>query len=108
MDDDDNDFDATPLSGRSGPQLDEEFIALQPPEHQAWLSSLNRDPIKLIADIVHYIRASDARKQVFAGIVELCMKDNPELRGSLPLQLIQHVRTRWDSVYLMLQHFCVL
>jgi hypothetical protein len=108
LDDDDDDFDATPPSGRSGPQLDEEFIASQPPERQAWLSSLNRDPIKLVADIVRYIRASDARKQVFAGIVELCTKDDPELRGSPPLQLIQHVRTRWDSVYLMLQRFRVL
>ena len=109
LDGDDDDF-GDPLSPRQQtvPQLDEAFIALQPPERQVWLRSLNRDPVKLVADIVRYIRASDARKQKFAGIVELCTKDDPESRGAPPPQLIQHVRTQWDSVYLMLQRFRIL
>jgi hypothetical protein len=106
-DDDDDDDPSSPCS-RTGPQLDEEFIASQPRERQTWLKSLRRDPVRLVADIVRHIRASDARKQVFADIVQLCTKDNVESRSAPPLQLIQHVRTRWDSVYLMLQRFRVL
>ena len=108
-DDDDDEYFGSPLSpGRTGPQLDEAFIASQPPERQAWLRSLRRDPIKLVVDIVRHICASDARKQAFSAIVQLCTKDDPTSCGGLPLQLIQHVRTRWDSVYLMLQRFHIL
>ena len=106
--DDDDDFNPPSSCYRTGPQLDEMFIASQPSERQVWLRSLNRDPVKLVADIVRHIRASDSRKQVFADIVQLCTKDDRQLRGAPPLQLIQHVRTRWDSVYLMLQRFRVL
>ena len=107
-DDDNNDFDPSSPRDRTGPPLDEVFITLQPPERQAWLRSLSCDPVKLVADIVRYVRASDSRKQVFADLVRLCTKSDPESRGAPPLQLIQHVKTRWDSVYLMLQHFRVL
>ncbi|KAH9024990.1 hypothetical protein EDB83DRAFT_2320022 [Lactarius deliciosus] len=67
--------------------------------------SLKSDPIKCVADIVRYIRALDARKQTFVGIVWLCTKDDPELCQAKPLELIQHVKTQWDSVYLMLECF---
>jgi hypothetical protein len=107
-DDDDDNYEPSSPSYQTGPQLDEAFITTQPPERQAWLRSLSRDLIELVADIVHHIHASDARKQSFAEIVHLCTKDDPELRSAPPLQLIQHVRTRWDSVYLMLQRFRVL
>ena len=106
--DDDDGFDPSSLRDRIGPQLDEAFIASQAPERQAWLRSLSRDPVKLVADIVRYIRASDSRKQAFADLVGLSNKSDPESRDAPPLQLIQHVRTRWDSVYLMLQRFRVL
>ncbi len=106
--DNDNDFDPISPCHRTGAKLDEEFIALQPPGHQVWLRSLKSDPIKRIADIVHHIRASDTRKQMFVGIIQLCTKDDPKLCSAPPLQLIQHVKTRWDSVYLMLQCFCLL
>ena len=87
-DDDDDDDDPIPCRRRSGPQLDEEFIALQPPERQAWLRSLNSDPIKRVADIVCHIRASDARKTMFAELVQLYTKDDHASHGSAPLQLI--------------------
>ena len=115
-DDDDNDNDndngdngsSSDPCYRSGPELDEAFIASQPSKRQAWLRSLRRDPIKRVADFVRYVRASDSRKQDFAGLVRHCTKDDPELHKAPPLQLIRHVRTRWDSVYLMLQRFRVL
>ncbi|KAF8266193.1 hypothetical protein EI94DRAFT_1586636 [Lactarius quietus] len=107
MDGDDDDNSLSPCQ-RTGPQLDEVLIALQPLERRAWLKSLSPDPIKLVSDIVCHIRASDARKQVFAKIVQLCTKDEPRSRGGQLLQLIQHIKTQWDSVYLMLQHFCLL
>ena len=106
--DDDDDFDPISPCHRTGAELDKEFIASQPPGRQAWLRSLKSDPIKRVADIVRHIRASDARKQTFAGIVQLCTKDDPELCGAPPLQLIQHIKTQWDSVYLMLQRFRLL
>ncbi|KAH9012216.1 hypothetical protein EDB83DRAFT_2321967 [Lactarius deliciosus] len=103
--DDDDDFDPIYSRPHTGPELDEEFIALQLPERQAWLRSLKSNPVKHVADIVCYICALDARKQTFTGIVRLCTKDDPELCQAKPLELIQHVKTRWDSVYLMLEHF---
>lgn len=103
--DDEDEFDPISPRHRTGPEIDEEFTASQPPGRQAWLKSLNSDPIKRVADIVRYIRASDGRKQTFAGIVQLCTKGDPDLCNAPPLQLIQHVKTRWDSVYLMLQRF---
>lgn len=106
--DNDFDFDPSSLCDWTGPQLDEVFIALQLPEHQVWLRSLSCDPVKLVADIVHYICASDSRKQVFADLVHLCTKSDPESCDAPLLQLIQHIRTQWDSVYLMLQCFRVL
>ena len=69
-DDDDDDGDDGSSSDpcyRSGPELDEAFIASQPSKRQAWLRSLRRDPIKRVADFVRYVRASDSRKQDFAG-----------------------------------------
>ena len=87
LDGDDNDGDS-PNSYQTGPQLNKAFIATQPPEHWVWLRSLSHDPIKLVVDIVHHIRALDARKQSFAEIVQLCTKDDPEFSGSPPLQLI--------------------
>ena len=106
LDGDDNaNFDPPSPHFQTGPKLNEEFITLQPSVRQAWLMSLKHDPIKLIADIIHHIHASDARKQVFARIVQLCTKNDPKLCDAPPLQLIQHVRTQWDSVYLMLEHF---
>ena len=89
-DDDDNndDYKHSSPSYQTGPQLNEVFITTQPPERRAWLRSLIRDPIKLVADIVRYICASDARKRAFAEIVQLCTKDDPESSGSSPLQLI--------------------
>jgi hypothetical protein len=81
-------YEPSSPSYQTGPQLDEAFITMQPPEHQAWLRSLSHNPVKLIADIVCHICASDARKQSFADIIHLCTKDNPKLHSALPLQLI--------------------
>ena len=62
LDSDDDDDRDSPNSYQTGPQLNEVFITMELPEHQAWLRSLSCDPIKLIADIVCHICASDARK----------------------------------------------
>ena len=106
--DDNDDFGSPSPHFQTRPKLNEEFIALQPSEHQVWLKNLKCDPIKLVVDIIYPICALDARKQVFAGIIQLCTKDDPKLHNALPLQLIQHVRTQWDLVYCMLEHFCFL
>ena len=76
--DNDFDFDPSSLHDQTGPQLDEAFITSQPPEHQVWLRSLSRDPVKLLVDIVHYICALDSKKQVFADLVHLCTKSDPK------------------------------
>ncbi|KAH8984653.1 hypothetical protein EDB86DRAFT_3084313 [Lactarius hatsudake] len=92
--DNDNNFDPISPHCQTGPKLDNEFIASQPPGHQAWLRSLKSDPIKHVVYIICYICASDARKQTSQG----------SSGNALPLQLIQHVKTQWDSVYLMIQY----
>jgi hypothetical protein len=87
-DNDNDNYKPSSPSYQTGPQLNEAFITTQLPEHQAWLRSLSCDPVKLVADIVCHIRASDARKQCFADIIHLCTKDDPELHSGPPLQLI--------------------
>ena len=96
--DEDDDFDPSPHQG--GPQLNEQFILL---EHWAWLKALQGDPIKHVIDFVHYIHASYHRMDSFEAIVKLFTK-----KGDTPLVLMEHVKTCWDSIYLMLQHFRLL
>jgi hypothetical protein len=81
--DGDDDEDYLSPHHRTVPQLDEVFIASLPADCQVWLRSLRHDPIKLVADIVWYICALDARKHVFAGIVKLCTQDCQDPSGDL-------------------------
>ena len=69
-----------------------------------------RDPIALARSVVRVIRASGARRDAFDIVI-----DNGSARGLFKqghpgevvilkkLQLLQQVRTRWDSVYSMLR-----
>jgi hypothetical protein len=78
---------------------------------------LQDDPIKRVADFIRYIRSSYSRRESFARSVKLCIDDNPELEKNhpelnspetkmgRPLELKLHVKTQWDSVYLMIRRF---
>ena len=96
--DEDDDFDPSPCRG--GPQLNKQFILL---EHRAWLKALQGDPIKCVTDFVCYIHTSYHRMDSFEAIVKLFTK-----KGDTPLVLMEHVKTHWDSIYLMLWCFCLL
>lgn len=73
------------------------------------------DPIRRVANFVRYIRSSHSRKDAFARLVKLCIDDDPDLNKKHPeiqerkdgqtLELRLHVKTRWDSVYLMIRRF---
>ncbi|KAN0111558.1 hypothetical protein V8E52_008389, partial [Russula decolorans] len=81
---------------------------------RAWYIGLKRDPIKRARRIVHIVRSSDQRKQAFKKVINtrnhsgwFRSHDNEVIE--LPdLELLRDVKTRWDSVYCMIERLLVL
>ncbi|KAN0120540.1 Ribonuclease H-like domain containing protein [Russula decolorans] len=80
----------------------------------AWYIGLKRDPIKRARRIVRIVRSSDQRKQAFKKVINtgnhsgwFRSHDNEVIE--LPdLELLRDVKTRWDSVYCMIERLLVL
>lgn len=94
--------------------LDEDWSGPPPPnspDQQSYDDAIARDPIVLGRNVVRIIRASGTRHDAFNKVIE-----NGNARGWFvvgqppnqitimvkPKQLLRDVRTRWDSVYYML------
>ncbi|KAN0113698.1 hypothetical protein V8E52_007497, partial [Russula decolorans] len=81
---------------------------------RAWYIGLKRDPIKRARRIVRIVRSSDQRKQAFKKVINtgnhsgwFRSHDNEVIE--LPdLELLRDVKTRWDSVYCMIERLLVL
>ncbi|KAN0111972.1 Ribonuclease H-like domain containing protein, partial [Russula decolorans] len=81
---------------------------------RAWYIGLKRDPIKCARRIVCIVRSSDQRKQAFKKVINtgnhsgwFRSHDNEVIE--LPdLELLRDVKTRWDSVYCMIERLLVL
>jgi hypothetical protein len=83
-------------------------------EDQAWFSGMNRDPIKHTRAIVRILRSSDQRKQDFKEVIKNRNKSG-WFRGInsfaivVPnLEPLRDVKTRWVSIYTMIEHLVVL
>ncbi|KAN0103884.1 Ribonuclease H-like domain containing protein [Russula decolorans] len=78
------------------------------------IEGLKRDPIKRARRIVRIVRSSDQRKQAFKKVINtgnhsgwFRSHDNEVIE--LPdLELLRDVKTRWDSVYCMIERLLVL
>ena len=115
-DDDDDDDDDSRLFARKIPELtlDEEQFDILDDKVRAWYIGLKRDPIKRARRIVRIVRSSDQRKQAFKKVINtgnhsgwFRSHDNEVIE--LPdLELLRDVKTRWDSVYCMIERLLVL
>jgi hypothetical protein len=94
--------------------LDEEQFDILDDKVRAWYIGLKRDPIKRARRIVRIVRSSDQRKQAFKKVINtgnhsgwFRSHDNEVIE--LPdLELLRDVKTRWDSVYCMIERLLVL
>jgi hypothetical protein len=114
--DEDDDDDDSRLFARKIPELtlDEEQFDILDDKVRAWYIGLKHDPIKRARRIVRIVRSSDQRKQAFKKVINtgnhsgwFRSHDNEVIE--LPdLELLCDVKTRWDSVYCMIERLLVL
>ena len=94
--------------------LDEDWSGPPPPnlpDQQSYDDAVARDPIALGRNVVRIIRASGTRRDTFNEVIEngnargwfvVGQPPNQNTITVKPKQLLRDVRTRWDSVYYML------
>lgn len=83
------------------------------PQFDNWLAGIKRDPLRRARRIVRLLRSSDQRREGFRAFVQdgnergwFTAKDDKGRRTPVQvpeLQPLRDVKTRWDSVYMMLQ-----
>jgi len=125
-DDEDSDDDVDSVDGDRNPgdnvaelELDTTFdTATANPELQRWFTGIKRDPIKRARRMVRFLRASDQRRDGLRDFIktgnekQLFSQKTDDGKRSVvqvkDLQLLRDVKTRWDSVYLMLERLFLL
>src|SRR5712692_1367927 len=94
--------------------LDKEQLDIFDDEAQALYTGLKRDPIKCACRIVRIVRSSDQRKQAFKNVISTGNDSgwfrsyNNEVIKLPDLELLRNVKTRWDSVYHMIERLLEL
>lgn len=83
-----------------------------------WDKGIKMNPLLHAHKLVHFLQASDQRKTFLQSVIKdgneqswFHRKDNEgnNVSGKLPqLQLLKDVKTRWDSVFLMLNRLIML
>ena len=83
-----------------------------PPKPKAWVDTMKGDPLRRARRVIRLLRSSDNHRTGFQKIIVdgnklgLFMKkdgDGNQVKDKVPeLQLLRDVKTRWDSVYMML------
>ena len=113
-DDDDGDDgdDECPGDVNSSCELADCYDVHGDPKLKSWVAGIKRDPLKRARKLVRFLRSSDQRREGFRTFIQngnvhgwFTMKDNDGKRVSVDvpqLQLLRDVKTRWDSVYMML------
>jgi len=85
---------------------------------QAWVEGIKHDPLRHAQRVIRLLRSSDEHRRGFLELIQngnkhgwfdMKDKDGKRIAGNVPeLQLLRDVKTRWDSVYMMLMHLRVL
>ena len=115
--DDDSNGGSRPVARKTDiPELtlDDEQLDILDDKVWAWYTNLKCDPIKCACRIVHVVCLSDQRKQAFKDVVNTgnhsgwFKSDDGKVLQLPDLELLCDVKTRWDSVYCMIEHLLVL
>ena len=111
-DDDDDDGDVDRVENVAELELDNAFDA-DDPDLQRWFTGIRRDPVKRARRMIRFLRASDLRRQglhdfIKTGNEQGWFFQKVEDGSTVPVtiknvQLLRDVKTRWDSVYSMLE-----
>jgi hypothetical protein len=94
--------------------LNDEQLDVLDDEVRTLYTGLKRDPIKRARRIVRIVRSSDQRKQAFKKVINTgnhsgWFRNHDNEVIELPdLELLRDVKTRWDSVYCMIERLLVL
>jgi hypothetical protein len=106
QDNDDSDSQDSDDNDPQGPVNESAFS-------KAWRAGLKRDPLRRARRLVRFLRSSDQRRLEFQQVIldgnknkwfKKKNKDGVHVVIPVPdLQLLRDVKTRWDSVYLMLK-----
>ena len=93
-------------------QLHESFNAHGDPELDDWFSGFQRDPLRRARQLIRFLRSSDQRREDLQKTIRKGNNQNwfigTDDDGNTTtikvpeLELLRDVKTRWDSVYLML------
>jgi hypothetical protein len=89
------------LSESSSDFIAEELLCL--PRLQTIENAVKRDPVALGRNIVRLLRSSGQRRETFDQLIRDGNKSGWFETKVPELQLLRDVKTRWDSVYLMLR-----
>jgi hypothetical protein len=101
----DHDFDS--------PELDDLYDEESDSKLREWSEGIKRDPLRRARRIIRLLRSSDQRREGFRRFIQdgnrrcwFTTKENNGKRVTVQvpeLQPLRDVKTRWDSVYMMLQ-----
>jgi hypothetical protein len=107
---DDDDIDADEVIPEL--QLDDCYDAHGDVDLEEWFAGIKRDPLRRARRVIRLLRSSDQRKICFREFIEVGNKrewftENDEngkrVTVHVPqVQPLRDVKTRWDSVYMML------
>jgi hypothetical protein len=119
--DDDNDDDDDDIDGDEDIaelQLDGCYDAHGDSDLEEWFTGIKRDPLRRARRIIRLLRSSDQHKERFREFIRAGNKrkwftatDENGKRVVIQVpetQLLRDVKTRWDSVYMMLERLRAL
>jgi hypothetical protein len=99
-------------------ELDSRYNSGGDSELKEWFTGIKRDPLKRARKLIGVLRASDQRREGFRKFIQdgnergwffSKNEDGERCPVQLPeLQLLRDVKTRWDSVYMMVQRLRIL
>lgn len=111
--DDSDDGDADPDHVVAKLTLPECYKDKGNPKLRRWFAGIQRDPLRRARRVVRLLRSSDLRREGFQDFIRdgnergwFVGKDKDGNRTTIhvpQLELLRDVKTRWDSVYMMLQ-----
>jgi hypothetical protein len=107
-----NDDDIDPNRDVDELELDGCYDGRGDPELIEWFAGLKCDPLKRARRVIRLLRSSDQRREGFREFIKLGNErkwffektQSGKISVKVPeLQLLRDVKTRWDSVYKMLE-----
>jgi hypothetical protein len=111
--DDDNHDDDESLDEVIDSNYDHHYNNQDDPKLARWFAGIKRDPVKRARKVIRILRSSDQRREGFRAFIQdgnqrgwFMAKDDDGRCAPVQvpeLQPLRDVKTRWDSVYMMLE-----